>query len=183
MSYVELEPSKPTEAPLYHPGPRLLLKLRIFQNVLKHSLAEVAEDSLQVAVQEFKKIHEPKISKLKGRYLANASLIFNSWLKDIDLCVYDHDLTEHKPVQLVKDYMTEHANGAIDFYLNINDKLSSSKLIEHLRTSFESGETFNSLLSDFYMRFQKPKETENQFIDEMQVMARKVISVCSQWMS
>ena len=31
---------------------------------------------------------EPKISKLKGGYSANAgTLIFNSWLKGIDMCV------------------------------------------------------------------------------------------------
>ena len=40
------------------------------------------------------------------------------------------------------------------------------------------GETFSSLLSDFYARCQKPKETEDQYADELQVLARKVISIC-----
>ena len=115
--------------------------------------------------------------------MVNATLIFNSWLKDIDMCVQDYNLTEHEAVQLVKEYTAEHAHGAVEFYLNMNDQWSYYRLIEHLRTSFESGETFSSLLGDFYVRCQKPKETEDQFADELQVLARKVISVCPEWKS
>ena len=95
-------------------------------------MTEVAEHSLHVVVQEFKKIHEPKISKLKGGYFANATLIFNSWLKDIDMCVQDHNLTENEAVKLVKDYTTEHPHGAVEFYPDMNDQWSYSGLIEHL---------------------------------------------------
>ena len=102
-------------------------------------MVEVVEHRLQMAVQELNKIQEPKILKLKGGYLANATLIFNSWLKDIDMCVQDDNLSEHKAVQLVKDYTTEHTPGADKFYLNMNDQLSYSWLTKHLRT-FESGE-------------------------------------------
>ena len=54
-------------------------------------------------------------------------------------------------------------------------------MIEHLRMSFESRETFSSLLGDFYARCQKPKVTEDQFLDELKVLSRKVISVCPKW--
>ena len=77
MSYVEPEPVKMAEAPIYHPGPRPVPRPRKSLSAVKHSMMEVAEHSLEVAAQEFKKIHEPKISKLKGGYLANAALIFN----------------------------------------------------------------------------------------------------------
>ena len=43
--------------------------------------------SLQLTAEEFKKIREQKISKLKGGYLANAMFIFNFWLKDFEMCV------------------------------------------------------------------------------------------------
>ena len=102
MSYVEPELIKQVEAPMYHPGPRPVPKPRKSQTGLKHSITEAAEHSLQVAVQEFKKIWEPKILKLKVGYSASATLIFNSWIKDIDMCVWDHILTEHEAVQLVK---------------------------------------------------------------------------------
>ena len=115
--------------------------------------------------------------------MAKAALIFNSWLKDIDMCVQDCNLTKHEAVQLVKDNTIEHACGAVAFYLDTNLQWSYSELIEHLRTLFESGETFSSLLGNFYARCQKPKETEGHFADELQVLARKVISVCPKWKS
>ena len=99
------------------------------------------------------------------------------------MCVQDCNLTEHEAVQLVKDYTAEHVLGAVKFYLDMNDQCSYSRFIQHLRMSFESGETFSSLLSDFYARCQKPKETEDQFADELQVLARKVISICPKWKS
>ena len=160
MFYVEPEQVKLAEVPVYHPGPRPLPRPRESQSGLKHSVTEVAEHSLQALAQEFKKICEPKISKLKGGYSANATA------------------TEHEVVQLVKDHTTEHAHGAVEFYLDMNDQWSYARLIEHLRMSFKSGETFNSLLGDFYARSQKQRETEDQFADELQVLARKVISVC-----
>ena len=183
MSYVEPELDKTTEAPVYHPGPRPIPRPRKSLAAVKHSMTEAAEHSLEVAAQEFKKIREPKIAKLKVGYSANTALIFNSWLKGIDMCVQDCNLTEHEAVQLVKDYTIEHAHGAVEFYLDTNDQWNYVGLIEHLRTSFESGETFSSLLGDFYARCQKPKETEDQFADELQVLARKVISVCPEWKS
>ena len=42
--------------------------------------------SLPLAAEEFRKICEPKIQKLKGRYSANIMLVFNSWLKDVEMC-------------------------------------------------------------------------------------------------
>ena len=49
--------------------------------------ASMASHSLQLAAEEYRKICKPKIQKLKGGYSANAMLIFNSWLKDIEMCV------------------------------------------------------------------------------------------------
>ena len=42
--------------------------------------ASLASHSLQLMVEEFRKICEPKIQKLTGRYSANAMLMFDSWL-------------------------------------------------------------------------------------------------------
>ena len=144
---MEPEPVKMAGAPVYHPGPRPVPRPRKSLSAVKHSMTEAAEHSLEVAAQEFKRICEPKISKLKGGYLANAALIFNSWLKGIDKCVQDCNLTKLEAVQLVKDNTIEHAHGVVEFYLDTNNQWSYSGLIEHLRTSFESGETFSSLLS------------------------------------
>ena len=63
--------------------------------------------------EEFRKIFQPKIQKLKGGYSANAMFIFNSWLRDIEMCVRKQMLTNMEAVQLVKDYTREGARGAI----------------------------------------------------------------------
>ena len=80
MSYVEPGLVKTVEVPVYHLGLRPIPRPRKSLAAVKHSMTEVAEHSLEVAAQEFKKIREPKMAKLKGGYSANATLIFNSWL-------------------------------------------------------------------------------------------------------
>ena len=49
--------------------------------------ASMASHSLQLMAEEFRNICKPKIKKLKGRYSANVMLVFNSWLKDIKMCI------------------------------------------------------------------------------------------------
>ena len=44
---------------------------------------------MKVVVQEFCKMHEPKINKLQDGYSATVNLIFQSWLKDINVHVKD----------------------------------------------------------------------------------------------
>ena len=39
--------------------------------------------SLQVVATEFRKLQEPKVDKFKGGYSSDASLVYQSWLKDI----------------------------------------------------------------------------------------------------
>ena len=77
-------------------------------------------------------------------------LVFNSWLKDIEMCIKEWKLSNMEAVQLVKDYTSEGARGAVEFYLDTNSMWKYHELIEHLRTSFETGETFSSLVRDFY---------------------------------
>ena len=82
--------------------------------------------------EEITKIHEPKIQKLKGRYSANATLVFNSWLKDMEMSLKEWKLPNMEAVQLVKDYTSEGARGAVEFYLDTNSTWKYHKLIEHL---------------------------------------------------
>ena len=50
--------------------------------------------------------------------------------KIIDMCVCDRNITDHETVQLVKDFTTEHAVGAVEFYLNTNEEWDYENLIE-----------------------------------------------------
>ena len=57
---------------------------------------------MKVAAQEFCKLCKPKINKLKGGYSATANLIFQSWLKEINIHIEDRNLTEREAIQLAR---------------------------------------------------------------------------------
>ena len=71
--------------------------------------------------------------------------------------------------------------AVVEFYLDANSTWDYWKLIEHLRTLLEMGETFGSLVRDLYSKTQHLKEIEDQFIDELQILSRKVLSVHLEW--
>ena len=81
-------------------------------------------------------------------------LVFNSWLKDIEMCVKEQKLSNMEVIQLVKDYTSEGARGVVEFYLDTKSTWKYHELIEHLRTSFKSGKTCSSLVGDFYSHVQ-----------------------------
>ena len=107
---------------------------------------------MKVAAQEFWKLCEPKINKLKGGYSATANLIFQSWLKDINAHVEDRNLTERKAIQLVKDITAERARNEVEFYMGMiaDEQQSFDGLVTHLKNAFQLGETVSELVSDFY---------------------------------
>ena len=133
---------------------------------------------MKVAVQEFCKLHEPKINKLKGGYSATANLIFQSWLKDINMHVEDQNLTEREAIQLVKDFTAERAHNEVEFYMGMiaDDQQTFDGLVNHLKNAFQSGETVSELISDFYGQHQKKNELEDAFADDLQILVRKIIA-------
>ena len=74
---------------------------------------------MKVAVQEFCKLCEPKINKLKGGYSNTVNLIFQSWLKDINVHVKDWNLTEREATQLLNDFTAERACNEVEFYMRM----------------------------------------------------------------
>ena len=85
---MEPESVKLAEGPVYHPGPRPVLRPRKSQSAVKHSMTEAEEHSLQVVVQKFEKIHELKILNLKWSYSANATLF--STAESLQQCYTNH---------------------------------------------------------------------------------------------
>ena len=53
---------------------------------------------LNASTHEFRKMQEPKISKLKGGYTLSAGLVFQSWLKDICFHVQDQRLSQREAI-------------------------------------------------------------------------------------
>ena len=93
---------------------------------------------MKVVVQEFCKLCEPKINKLKGGYSATANLIFQSWLKDISVHVKDWNLTEREVIQLVKDFTAERAHE-VEFYMGMiaDDQQTFDGLMNCLKNAFQ----------------------------------------------
>ena len=93
---------------------------------------------MRMAAQEFCKMGEPKINKMKGRYSATANLIFQSWLKDIRVHVEDQNLSEREAMQLIKDFAAEHACDQVEFYMGmvVEDQQTFEHLIQPLKNAF-----------------------------------------------
>ena len=98
---------------------------------------------MKVVVQEFCKLHKPKINKLKGGHSATVNLIFQSWLKDINVHVEDWNFTEREAIQLVKDFTAERACDEVEFYMGmiVDDQQTFDGLVNHLKYAFQLGET------------------------------------------
>ena len=132
------------------------------------------EIRLHTATHEFRKMWEPKISKLKGGYTSSARLIIQSWLKDI--CVHVQRLTQREVIQLVKAFTVGCAQDEVELCMGmvVEEDQSFEGLVEHLWDAFQSGKTLSELISNFYGQSQKAWEAEDTFADDLQVLAIKL---------
>ena len=82
-------------------------RLGLIDNLVPHKdlYEESFSHSLQVAATKFRKLREPKVAKFKRGYSYDASLVFQSWIKDIQVYVSEHCLSQWEAIQLVKDYI------------------------------------------------------------------------------
>ena len=185
---VRFETSTPVVRPVEQPRERIQPSKEPQVSPLEKSLPRYPEArdlfeegfsrSLQAAATEFKKLREPKVAKFKGGYSSNASLIFQSWLKDIWVYTIECHLSQWEAIQLVKDYTSEQARSEVEYYLGLTPKEEQSfqGLIDHLSLAFQSCETVSSLIADFYNWFQKTRETEDAFADELQILVQKIVA-------
>ena len=65
--------------------------------------AEVSAAAAAQASKEFCRMQEPKITKLRGGYSANAELMFRSWKSDILVNINDRELDNKSAIQLIKE--------------------------------------------------------------------------------
>ena len=81
-----------------------------------------------------------------------ANLMFQLWLKDIIFHVDDQNLSDREAIQLVKHFTSECASDKVEFYMGmvIEDQQTFDGLDNHLKISFQLGETVSVLVSDFY---------------------------------
>ena len=87
-------------------------------------------------------------------------------------------LSQSEAMQLKKYFTSDHARVEVEYYLGMypEEEQSFQGLIDHLTAAFQSGETENSLIRDFYNCIQKPKESGDAFANELQILVRKIIA-------
>ena len=155
-------------------------------NTAKHSqftevqhpeeVATAAVNSTVHAVaSELRKMKEPKLVKLKGGYTTEANLFFQSRAKDVQAIVIDRQMSDSEALQLIKEHTEGTARHQVDNYLDFSDDQTFSGLMKELSTAFESCQDEASLMADFYSRKQLAKENDDEFAEQLQLLAQKVI--------
>ena len=140
-------------------------------------VAEVSAAAAAQASKEFWQMREPKITKLRGGYSTDAELMFRSWKSDILANISDRELDNKAAIQLIKEQTLDNARHKVKFQLNLcGGNITYQDLLQHLGITFQGGDDEANILAEFYSRRQYAKESEESFTDELQLLARKVIS-------
>ena len=132
---------------------------------------------MSAVASEFKKMREPKLAKLKGGITLGASLFFNSWVKDVRAIILERSMSNAESLQLVKDYTEGKAHQQVEFYIVSTTDPTFEGLIDNLKTSFQNGEDKTTVKGEFYSCKQYGKESVDDFMDVLQLLARKVLNV------
>ena len=147
------------------------------QTTVDTDATTIIGNTMSAVASEFQKMREPKLAKLKGRITSGASLFFNSWVKDIRAVILEWSMSNAESLQLVKDYTEGKAHQQVEFYIVSTPDPTFEGLINNLRTSFQSGEGEATIKGEFYSRKQYSKESVDDFMDVLQLLARKVLNV------
>ena len=147
------------------------------QTKVDTDITTIIGNTMSAIASEFKKMREPKLTKLKGGITARASLFFNSWVKDIRAVILEWSMSNAKSLQLVKDYTEGKACQQVEFYIVSSPSPSFEGLINNLRTSFQSGEDEATVKGEFYSCKQFSKESVDDFADVLQLLAHKVLNI------
>ena len=118
--------------------------------------AEVSAAAAAQASKEFWHMRELKITKLRGRYSADAELVFRSWRADILTNIHDRELDNKSAIQLIKEQTLDNARCEVEFQLDLcGGVITYEELLKHLSIAFQGGDDKANLLAEFYSRVQK----------------------------
>ena len=113
-------------------------------------VAEVSAAAVAQASKEFHKMWEPKITKLRGGYSADAELMFRSWKSDILAHIVDRELDNKAAIQLIKEQTLDNAHCEVEFHLNLcGGNISYQDLLQHLSIAFQGAMTKLTFLPNF----------------------------------
>ena len=100
--------------------------------------AEVSAAAAAQASKEFCRMHEPKITKLRGGYSADTELMFCLWRSDILAHITDRELDNKAAIQLIKEQTLDNACREVEFQLDLcGGNISYQDLLKHLSVTFQ----------------------------------------------
>ena len=133
------------------------------------------QSTLLNLASEFKKMREPKIQKLKGGNTSSAQLFITGWIKEVRTVICDRNLSDQEGVQLIREFTESKARQQVDFFLDMNLSPTIEGVLDHLISAFSSGEDESSIKSEFYSRKQLAQESEDDYAEVLQILARKIM--------
>ena len=146
---------------------------RVSQPVPTGSLGD--QSTLINLASEFKKMREPKIQKLKGGNTSSAQLFITSWIKEVCVVIRDRTLTDEEGVQLIREFTESKARQQVDFYLDMTPHPTTEGVLDHLISTFSLGEDESSIKSEFYSCKQLARKSEDDYVEILQILARKIM--------
>ena len=120
-------------------------------------------------------MREPKILKLKGGNTSSAQLFITGWIKEVRTVIRDRTLTDEEAVQLIREFTESKARQQVDFYIDMTPNPTIEGVLDHLISVFSSGEDESSIKSEFYSRKQLARESEDDYTEILQILARKIM--------
>ena len=81
-------------------------------------------------------------------------------------------------MQLIRDFTAEYTHDKVEFYMGMvaEDQQTFEGLVLHLKNAFQSGETISELIGNFFSWVQKKNESEDVFVDDLQILVQKIIA-------
>ena len=76
---------------------------------------------------------------------------------------------------MIREFTESKARQQVDFYLDMNPNPTIEGVLEHLISAFSSGEDESSIKSEFYSRKQLARESEDDYTEVLQILARKIM--------
>ena len=126
---------------------------------------------------EFRKMREPKLQKLKGGNTSSTHLFLTGWVKEVRATIKDHELSESEGVQLIREFTESKARQQVDFFMDLNPEPTIEGVLDHLTSAFSTGEDESAIKSEFYSRKQLSRESEDDYAEVLQLLARKILII------
>ena len=183
VTFATSTPMKPTAEDTKEEILALPLDSVVASSAIPRQPSSTVDHSTINVLSELRKIKEPRLQKLKGGTTSSAQLFFSGWLKEVKNTIQDRDLSDTEGIQLIREFTESKARQEVDFYMDTNPNQTVEGLVEHLSMAFSSGEDEASIKSEFYSRKQLARESEEDFAEALQLLARKILIVNKKFQS